>query len=396
MRPGLRRRTADRVCRSLAALLPSELRPWGDAVRAELPYIENDSAALRHAWSGMSALVPRALAVHLGHPLTARPPRRTPSSRSTEMAHDPAPAFQPRRLAALCGAGAVLAGLAYLWIAGAPRHYLAMNALALPIGFVLMAMLDRIGGRFRGWAGVAALGAAGAILLTALLGQSLEGAVRWARIGGIAIQPSLILLPLLVLAFAQARSWTAAAGIGIAALALALQPDRGMAGALAAGMLALGALDPGRKTAAAAAAAVAGFAATLILPDALPATPFVDQVFSTSFEAGAAAGLLVLGGALLLLVPAAAGWVRDREGRALHAAHGAVWLAILLAAALGNYPTPLVGYGGSAILGYFLAIAALPRIAGGSRADASDETGAAEAAPSGAASMRRAAPLPVS
>ena len=39
---------------------------------------------------------------------------------------------------------------------------------------------------------------------------------------------------------------------------------------------------------------------------------------------------------------------------------GAIWAAVVLAAALGNYPTPLVGYGGSAIVGYLLSLMAFP------------------------------------
>ena len=38
---------------------------------------------------------------------------------------------------------------------------------------------------------------------------------------------------------------------------------------------------------------------------------------------------------------------------------GGVWCTALAAAALGNYPTPLVGYGGSAILGYCVSVAML-------------------------------------
>ena len=34
---------------------------------------------------------------------------------------------------------------------------------------------------------------------------------------------------------------------------------------------------------------------------------------------------------------------------------------LLAAAALGNYPTPLVGYGGSAVIGYLLGLSALPK-----------------------------------
>jgi hypothetical protein len=39
---------------------------------------------------------------------------------------------------------------------------------------------------------------------------------------------------------------------------------------------------------------------------------------------------------------------------------GAVWLTVVAFAALGPYPTPLVGYGSSAILGCCLSAAALP------------------------------------
>ena len=46
-----------------------------------------------------------------------------------------------------------------------------------------------------------------------------------------------------------------------------------------------------------------------------------------------------------------------------HVAFGIVWSGIMVAAALGNYPTPLVGYGGSAVLGYLLSLAALPAAA---------------------------------
>jgi hypothetical protein len=40
---------------------------------------------------------------------------------------------------------------------------------------------------------------------------------------------------------------------------------------------------------------------------------------------------------------------------------------VVAAAALGNYPTPLVGYGGSAVLGYLLSVALLPGRAGAER-----------------------------
>ena len=273
--------------------------------------------------------------------------------------------FHPRRIAVLCGASAVLSGLAYLWLADAPSHNLAINGAALLIGFVLMAILDRLSSAYSGWRSAAIVGSAAVILLTALLGQPVEGAARWARVGALFIQPSLILLPILVLAFAGAKGWLSTLGVLVAALALALQPDRAMAGALAASLIAIAMLRPDRMTITAATGASGCFAATLFRPDALPAVPHVDQILYTAFDVHVVAGMTVLMGTVLLVVPALVGFARDPQARALYATHGIVWSAIILAAAVGNYPTPIVGYGGSAILGYFLALAALPKTAGG-------------------------------
>ena len=67
---------------------------------------------------------------------------------------------------------------------------------------------------------------------------------RWISIGEVSLQPGLFLLPLLTLAFVRSQDGASLLGILIAALAVALQPDRAMAGALVAGMAALGELTP--------------------------------------------------------------------------------------------------------------------------------------------------------
>jgi hypothetical protein len=88
--------------------------------------------------------------------------------------------------------------------------------------------------------------------------------------------------------------------------------------------------------------------------------PFVDQIFYTSFAVHPLAGFAVVAGTVLMLVPAIAGYFCDSDHRPIYATFGAVWLAVILAAALGNYPTPLVGYSGSAILGYLISLLGLP------------------------------------
>jgi len=179
-------------------------------------------------------------------------------------------------------------------------------------------------------------------------------------IAGLNLQISLIVVPALLVAFARRRDLLSTLGVMLAAVALALQPDRAMAGVIAVSLAALAVHRRDRWVLSALGVATAGFVATLLRPDRLPALPYVDQIFYTAFEVHALAGLAVLGGALLLVVPAISGLRADPENRDVYAVFGLAWLCVAVAAALGNYPTPLVGYGGSSVLGYALSLALLP------------------------------------
>ncbi len=201
----------------------------------------------------------------------------------------------------------------------------------------------------------------GALLLaTALFGVSVDGASRWVRVGGLSLQICLVVMPAMLVAFARRRTLLPTIGVMLAAVALALQPDRAMAGVLAAALVALAICRPDRWVFLSLAAAVTSFAVTLIRPDSLPAVPYVDGILHTSFQVHALAGIAVLFGSLLLIIPAFAGLWGDPENREVHAVFGTIWLGMVAAAAIGNYPTPLVGYGGSAILGYALSLSMFP------------------------------------
>jgi hypothetical protein len=102
-------------------------------------------------------------------------------------------------------------------------------------------------------------------------------------------------------------------------------------------------------------ASVGAFAATLLQVDTQGAMPF---------DLHPLAGGAVVGGAALLLAPSFLGSSGDARSRDARIVFGAIWLAVIVAAAVGNYPTPLVGYGGSAVIGYVLSAFALPAAAG--------------------------------
>jgi hypothetical protein len=133
-----------------------------------------------------------------------------------------------------------------------------------------------------------------------------------------------------------------------------------MAGVLAAGLLGLLIAVPGRLAILAAAAAIAAFGWTLLTPDLLPAVPYVDRVVYAAFDVHPLAGVAVSAGTLALLLPALAAVSRDASARPALLAFSGCWFAVIVAAMVGNYPTPLVGYGGSAVLGYLLSVGLLP------------------------------------
>ncbi|TKD52097.1 hypothetical protein FBR43_04000 [Sphingomonas baiyangensis] len=265
---------------------------------------------------------------------------------------------RPRILGIACATGAVALGLFYLQLAGAPARYLLSNVAALGIGVLLLATLGRIakdGER----QGLAVTAMALALLATGLFGTAIEGATRWASLGGLSVQPSLLLLPLMVALFARRRDTLTTAALVIAGLGIAVQRDAAMAAALAASLAVLAALAPERRVLLALGTAIAGLVATLARADTVPAVPYVDGIIGSAFAVDAMSGVAVLGGLALLLVPGITGWRHPAE-RATHAVFGAMWVTIIAAAAIADYPTPVVGYGGSAIIGYLLALLALP------------------------------------
>lgn len=349
----MRRMLAAAIIAFAAVILPARRRDWGRAMAVELAAIETPGGAVAFALSCFVGAARHSLFSHLSPiPQLEGTPSMHPESKLLS---------NPRRLAALCAAGAVGLGLAYMAAAGAPLRYLTTNGAALGIGLLAVGGLTEAGRIWKPTSGAVALLLSALVLLTSLFGISADGATRWVSAGGIPLQPGLILIPVVALCFARKSDAASLLAVLVGALALALQPDRAMAGALAAGMAALALARPERTVLAALGGTLAAFVATLVRPDTSPAMPFVDQIFYSSFQVHPLAGLAVLAGAGLMLVPAFAGYIRDPDHRPEYGMFGALWLAVLLAAALGNYPTPLVGYSGSAILGYLLSLLALPR-----------------------------------
>ena len=357
----LQRWIAELACRVLQGILPASLQSWGRAVRYETASIADDTQALRFALESLMGLTPRAALSHLQAIATLMREGLPVSEDVTIMNRYESTILRPRVVGIACAIAAVTLGLAYMGIAGAPARYLGINVSALVIGLTVLSLVHRTFAREGQCATVVITAIACVLLATALLGDTAAGASRWVNLGGLSIQPSLVLLPLMIVAYARLRSKFATSGMIAAAIALAIQPDRAMAGMMAAGLAILATLRPEKHVATALFVSAICFASTLFREDTLPAVPYVDKILYSAFDVHLVAGAAVLAGSILLLIPAIVGWFRDSENRSTYAVFGVVWFTAIMAAALGNYPTPIVGYGGSAIIGYALSLLALPK-----------------------------------
>jgi len=326
-------------------LAPDHRKKWARAMAAEMAVIENNREAVSFAMGCLIACCRFRLEFNI---------LQTGSS----MVKD-----RFVILTFISGVVAGLIGLAYLIVSGAPLTMVVVNGGAIVVG-ILLAPSARLSARATDRV-VTATALIGAFILlgTAIFGYAIEDARRWLLIGPFFIQTSLILLPLIAICFARVQNFRTVLAACVAALAMAAQPDRAMAAMLFVAVAIVGMMRPNRLTVSAALFCTLTFAATLLLPDRLPAVPFVDHILWSAFDISLWVGLALWAGCLLLVCPIA--FVPKAERSTLHYVFVSCWLTLIAAAAMGAYPTPIVGYGASAIIGYFLSLIFLqPRARG--------------------------------
>jgi cell division protein FtsW (lipid II flippase) len=263
------------------------------------------------------------------------------------------------RLGLVCGTAAMAVGLMLMALEGAPSSYLAVNALTGVVALLAFPVFVRLLGFLCRWPARSAAALAALLLATALLGTSLDGVTRWVRLGPVSLQVSFLALPILIGLAARLDAARAAPAVVLAAFALALQPDRAMAAALLAAVAVIAARRFDRGWTALLGVCALGFGAAMLRQDPMPALPFVDQLIPFAIAAHGWLGAAVAAAMLITLLPFLLG-LRAAEGaRGTVAVLGAWWSAVTLAAVLGNYPSPFVGFGASPILGYALSFAFL-------------------------------------
>lgn len=234
---------------------------------------------------------------------------------------------------------ASLAGLALLHLLGATSSMLLLHGTATVLGLATFAISRRAG---RSVAPGIALLAALVVLTVALFGVEVGGARRWVALGPIALQPALILAP--VILAAPAGRWTSAALL-VCGFALALQPDAGTLGALAAAAFVRAIRHPDRSHFIGALAMTAFFVSTLFAPTGPAAVPLVEGVLQTAWSDGPGPSILSIFTATTMFLAL------------LRAPALLVYMAgLVVASVAGPFPTPLLGASFSAMLGFWIAV----------------------------------------
>lgn len=251
---------------------------------------------------------------------------------------------------------AVIAGQTVMVLGEAPAHAAWAQFLAITLAAATFPLMSLAAERAMRWPLVTLAAAVAAILLTLMLKSDPAGVGGWSRPPA-GLHLGYIVTPLAIAVAAHRPGPWAAAGLAALSLALALQPD---APALIALTAALGALLALRRNGwTAAALAAAAFAAAWALNHPIGPISWVEAMPETALQIELWLGFLVALGLCLMPMPFAFVAFQGRRRRALAGALAAYWIGLIGASLTGAFPTPLVGYGVGAILGYVLSWALL-------------------------------------
>jgi cell division protein FtsW (lipid II flippase) len=212
------------------------------------------------------------------------------------------------------------------------------------------------------WPDLVAVITCGALAATLLL-PGMDGVHRWVPLGPLRLHPAAVLLPLLIVALerlSRARGWWTSTLLAAAvALLLYLQPDAAQATAFA--LAAAVVLLPGAGRAALRLACILALpvlaGVTWLRRDPLAPVPHVEEIVGLAARLGTGWAVAAIVSLLLLPIPflLAGRGAGRRTGLAL----GAYVAITVVAAFVGTFPVPVMGYGVSPILGYLAGLGIL-------------------------------------
>ena len=202
------------------------------------------------------------------------------------------------------------------------------------------------------------------MLVFTLLNPGVDNVRRWISLGPVQLHAGFVALPvLIILASAIARiensrtPWTAGVSIMIAAAVVGFQPDASQAIAFAVAVLVVVVQrrSPPRIDWIAVAVCVGASALALSRPDPLEVVPYVEGIVRLAASSGAAWLAAAVVSLILLPLPFVVHSVNHRnhhEGLGL----AAYFVTVCIAAFVAPFPVPILGFGLSPLIGYYMAL----------------------------------------
>ena len=198
-----------------------------------------------------------------------------------------------------------------------------------------------------------------ALMLT-FANQGMEGVHRWISIGAVKLNVAMIVLPMILLELYQVLKIRGLTYAGVSAfiilLVLFFQPDASQLTGFAIPVMIMLSLNTRSKKIRFLITGVSVLFIVLswIRLDHLPPVNYVERILMMVADMG---GIwLVLGIISLAILPAPFILLPPKNAVSVSRYIGCYYIVILLSTLFGNFPVPLMGYGISPIVGYYLSL----------------------------------------
>jgi len=198
------------------------------------------------------------------------------------------------------------------------------------------------------------------LLFLTFISSGIEGVHRWVSVGPIKFYVAVIVLPIIIInlwKLLQIRDWWFSAAITIViSILLTLQPDASMLTAFAIPMIMLlwNKINDNIFRSCIVVLLSALIIISWVFLDGLPPVSYVENIVSLVANMGII--WLSLGVISLVILPLPFIFFSPKKYKLLSVSIGMYFIIILISTIFGNFPVPLMGYGVSPIIGYFISI----------------------------------------
>jgi cell division protein FtsW (lipid II flippase) len=198
------------------------------------------------------------------------------------------------------------------------------------------------------------------LLFLTLINSGMKGVHRWISLGPIKFYVASIVLPIMIIKLwrllVNGKQWAPITITIIVSLVLLRQPD---ASQLTAFIIPMSILIWNKTRNKVLRFSIAGLLLIMTVVswmylDALPPVSYVEEILSLAANIGII--WLVLGVISLIILPLPFIIFPQKNSKLLSRCIGIYFIIILISTQFGNFPIPLMGYGISPIIGYFIAI----------------------------------------